>query len=52
MPPPEQQAKMTPAQIAAYTKGNAVVVTAGRYCIFGEGCIIRPPYKTYKGWGK
>ncbi len=50
-PPPEQQAKMTAAQLAQYQKGG-VVISAGRYCIFGEGSIIRPPYKTYKGCGR
>ncbi|CAO1627300.1 unnamed protein product [Parajaminaea phylloscopi] len=25
------------------------VVTTGRYCVLGEGAVIRPPYKTYKG---
>lgn len=25
------------------------VVTTGRYCVVGEGAIVRPPYKTYKG---
>ncbi|KAI8915434.1 dynactin subunit P25 [Powellomyces hirtus] len=29
--------------------GHAVVVAIGRYCFLGERCVIRPPYKTYKG---
>lgn len=29
--------------------GPAVVISVGKYCVFGEGAIIRPPYKTYKG---
>ncbi|EIW80314.1 dynactin subunit p25 [Coniophora puteana RWD-64-598 SS2] len=29
--------------------GHTVVIAMGRYCVVGEGCIIRPPYKTYKG---
>ncbi|KAF8311751.1 putative dynactin Arp1 p25 subunit RO12 [Clavulina sp. PMI_390] len=29
--------------------GHAVVVALGRYCLVSEGCIIRPPYKTYRG---
>lgn len=31
------------------SSGNAVVVAVGKYCVLGEGSIIRPPYKTYKG---
>ncbi|KZT58701.1 putative dynactin Arp1 p25 subunit RO12 [Calocera cornea HHB12733] len=26
-----------------------VVITLGRYCLVGEGVVVRPPYKTYKG---
>lgn len=29
--------------------GHAMVVAIGKYCLLGEGCVIRPPYKTYKG---
>ncbi|KAJ2928606.1 hypothetical protein H1R20_g8463, partial [Candolleomyces eurysporus] len=35
--------------------GHAVVISLGRYCLVGEGCIMsdvtdeRPPYKTYRG---
>ncbi|KAF9106900.1 hypothetical protein BGX27_008947 [Mortierella sp. AM989] len=29
--------------------GQAVVVSVGRYCFFSQGCVIRPPCKTYKG---
>ncbi|KAH0829089.1 trimeric LpxA-like protein [Lanmaoa asiatica] len=29
--------------------GHAVVVSLGRYCLVGDGCIMRPPYKTYRG---
>ncbi|SCV69918.1 BQ2448_1312 [Microbotryum intermedium] len=29
--------------------GAAVVVSIGKYCVLGEGCILRPPAKTYKG---
>ncbi|PWN48078.1 putative dynactin Arp1 p25 subunit RO12 [Violaceomyces palustris] len=28
---------------------QAVVIYIGRYCTLAEGCIVRPPYKTYKG---
>lgn len=28
---------------------NSVVIGMGRYCTLGEGCLIRPAYKTYKG---
>lgn len=28
---------------------NSVVISMGRYCTLGEGCLIRPAYKTYKG---
>lgn len=30
--------------------GHAVVVAVGKYCVLGEGSVVRPPYKTYKGW--
>ncbi|CAG8571803.1 1437_t:CDS:2, partial [Scutellospora calospora] len=30
--------------------GHAVVVAIGRYCLLANGSIIRPPYKTYKGY--
>ncbi|KAF9788470.1 dynactin subunit P25 [Thelephora terrestris] len=29
--------------------GHTVVISLGRYCLIGEGCIMRPPYKTYRG---
>ncbi|KAJ7828616.1 dynactin, subunit p25 [Mycena leptocephala] len=29
--------------------GHAVVISLGRYCVVGEGCVMRPPYKTYRG---
>lgn len=29
--------------------GQSVVIAVGKYCLFAEGCVIRPPYKTYKG---
>ncbi|KAI1314851.1 hypothetical protein EDD11_001627 [Mortierella claussenii] len=29
--------------------GQAVVVSVGRYCFLSQGCVIRPPCKTYKG---
>ncbi|KAF9306170.1 hypothetical protein BGZ74_007372 [Mortierella antarctica] len=29
--------------------GHAVVVSVGRYCFLSQGCVIRPPCKTYKG---
>lgn len=29
--------------------GPAVVIAVGKYCVMGEGCVVRPPYKTYKG---
>lgn len=28
---------------------NTVVISMGRYCTLGEGCLLRPAYKTYKG---
>ncbi|MBW0502578.1 hypothetical protein O181_042293 [Austropuccinia psidii MF-1] len=28
---------------------NSVVIGIGKFCLLGEGCVIRPPYKTYKG---
>lgn len=33
----------------AGSSGSAVVVAVGKYCVLGEGSVIRPPYKTYKG---
>ncbi|GAA5982111.1 hypothetical protein JCM11641_000591 [Rhodosporidiobolus odoratus] len=29
--------------------GGTVVVAMGRYCVVGEGAVLRPCYKTYKG---
>ncbi|TPX30736.1 hypothetical protein SmJEL517_g05782 [Synchytrium microbalum] len=29
--------------------GHSVVVSIGRYCLLGQRCIVRPPYRTYKG---
>jgi len=29
--------------------GHAVVISLGRYCLISDGCILRPPYKTYRG---
>ncbi|KAL8287273.1 hypothetical protein RQP46_003725 [Phenoliferia psychrophenolica] len=34
---------------AGGSSGAGVVISVGKYCVFGEGAIIRPPYKTYKG---
>lgn len=34
---------------AASSGGGAVVVAVGKYCVLGEGSVVRPPYKTYKG---
>ncbi|WVW84017.1 hypothetical protein I302_106044 [Kwoniella bestiolae CBS 10118] len=31
------------------TAGQHVVITMGRYCLIGEGAIVRPPGKMYKG---
>jgi hypothetical protein len=31
------------------TAGQHVVISMGRYCNIGEGSIIRPPGKMYKG---
>lgn len=28
---------------------QSVVIALGRYCFLGEGSVVRPPYKTYKG---
>lgn len=42
-----QQAAQRAAAIAAQRSG--VVISSGRYCLFDEGAIVRPPYKTYKG---
>lgn len=27
----------------------SVVISLGRYCLIGEGCVIRPPGKCYRG---
>jgi len=32
------------------TAGQHVVISMGRYCSVGEGAIIRPPGKIYKGF--
>jgi dynactin-5 len=29
--------------------GGGVVLAVGKYCVFGEGSVVRPPSKTYKG---
>ncbi|KAM0751039.1 dynactin subunit p25 [Meredithblackwellia eburnea MCA 4105] len=29
--------------------GSSVVIAVGKYSVLGEGCVVRPPYKTYKG---
>lgn len=29
--------------------GAAVVLALGKYCRIGQGCVVRPSYKTYKG---
>ncbi|KXS16314.1 dynactin, subunit p25 [Gonapodya prolifera JEL478] len=29
--------------------GGSVAVALGRYCVLERGCVIRPPFKTYKG---
>ncbi|KZV70008.1 dynactin subunit p25 [Peniophora sp. CONT] len=29
--------------------GHSVVISLGRYCLVAENCIMRPPYKTYRG---
>lgn len=34
---------------AAQAATNTVVISMGRYCTLGEGCLLRPAYKTYKG---
>ncbi|KAE8215623.1 hypothetical protein CF327_g1153 [Tilletia walkeri] len=26
-----------------------IVISMGRYCTVGEGCVVRPPYKIYQG---
>ncbi|OWZ60090.1 dynactin 5 [Cryptococcus neoformans c45] len=31
------------------TAGQHVVISVGRYCLIGEGAVIRPPGKMYKG---
>lgn len=35
---------------AGGSNNNAVVIQMGRYSIVGKGAVIRPPYKTYRGW--
>lgn len=30
--------------------GAVVALALGKYSMIGEGCVIRPPYKTYKGY--
>ncbi|UZJ51343.1 hypothetical protein CBS101457_000663 [Exobasidium rhododendri] len=37
------------APTASAQVSNSVVIGIGRYCALGEGCLIRPAYKTYKG---
>ncbi|CEH11871.1 Dynactin, subunit p25 [Ceraceosorus bombacis] len=46
---PPLAADATEAQQRAAQKGSQIVVSIGRHSILGEGCIIRPPYKAYKG---
>lgn len=29
--------------------GPAISISAGKYCVIGEGAVVRPSYKTYKG---
>ncbi|KIY70603.1 dynactin subunit P25 [Cylindrobasidium torrendii FP15055 ss-10] len=29
--------------------GHTVVISLGRYCLVQEYCVLRPPYKTYRG---
>ncbi|PWN29330.1 putative dynactin Arp1 p25 subunit RO12 [Jaminaea rosea] len=29
--------------------GSTIAISTGRYCVVGEGTVLRPPYKTYKG---
>ncbi|WVN88399.1 uncharacterized protein L203_103608 [Cryptococcus depauperatus CBS 7841] len=31
------------------TAGQHVVISMGRYCVIGEGAVVRPPGKIYKG---
>jgi dynactin-5 len=30
--------------------GNSVVIGIGKFCLLSERSVIRPPYKTYKGY--
>lgn len=41
--------KGSSASGAAGGGGQSIVIVTGRYCVIGEGAVIRPPYKTYKG---
>lgn len=34
---------------AAGPAANTIVISMGRYCTLGEGCLLRPAYKTYRG---
>lgn len=51
-PPPSSASTSNPAlaaQRAAAAQRSGVVMATGRYCLFDEGSVIRPPYKTFKG---
>lgn len=47
--PPTKDGEQQKQQQQQQQQGNAVVVAIGRYCTLGEGCVIRPSYKTYRG---
>lgn len=27
-----------------------ITISTGRYCVIGEGVVLRPPWRVYKGW--
>lgn len=28
---------------------SSTVIAIGKYCVLGEGCVVRPAYRAYKG---
>jgi dynactin-5 len=30
-------------------RGSTVAISMNKFCVLGEGCVLRPPYKTYRG---
>ncbi|KAK4049843.1 hypothetical protein OIV83_003899 [Microbotryomycetes sp. JL201] len=46
-----RRAQSTSSSSSSTQAGSSagVVMSIGKYCMFREGCVIRPPCKTYKG---